>query len=567
MNFIIFFCFSILILFSVQGYGLIFRNFFLINAKEKEDNLGIIGIYGLFFLSIISGISYIFINHGYIHNLVINSLGFIYFIYFFLQKKINNRNLLIVIIFFIVLFSGFLIGKTNEDFPYYHLPNSLQFSEQKLQFGLGNLNHGFKHFSSLLLINSLFYLPFVKFYLFNITNFLFQIFFFSFLFIYLFEKNSSNFNKNFIALTLLVFLAKFNRLAEYGVDIPGQFLVLISFIISLETVLNKRLDDNYRNYNFLISIILLIFAISTKFAYSIYALIPLFLFINLKNKKKSIFFILKIKLFLPILISILLLIFFNFSSTGCLIYPISITCFSNTFDWSLNLDVVQYMNLHYEAWAKAGKGTGFNLENLPHYVSGLNWLGNWLEIYFFNKISDYILLIFFILLLYFIYFYRDFKSKYNIESYKNVFIFYFFILIILLIWFTNFPTLRYAGYTIVYLFLVIPACVFLSKKIFWNKSVKINKKFIYLLVLSIVIFNFRNVQRIYNESSLDINKDNNFSNFPYFFVKKVNYEELEIDNHKVFLVKQQCWATPSTCVRSKNIKIQNKYGYIIYIKK
>ena len=50
-------------------------------------------------------------------------------------------------------------------------------------------------------------------------------------------------------------------------------------------------------------------------------------------------------------------------------------------------------------------------------------------------------------------------------------------------------------------------------------------------------------------------------------VKKVNYEELEIDNHKVFLVKEQCWATPSTCVRSKNIKIQNKYGYIIYIKK
>ena len=32
--------------------------------------------------------------------------------------------------------------KNNEDIRYYHLPNSIQCAQQKIQFGLGNLNHG-----------------------------------------------------------------------------------------------------------------------------------------------------------------------------------------------------------------------------------------------------------------------------------------------------------------------------------------------------------------------------------------------------------------------------------------
>ena len=51
------------------------------------------------------------------------------------------------------------MAKTNEDFGYYHLPNSIQFAQQKLQFGLGNLNHGFKHISTLFMLMSLNYLP------------------------------------------------------------------------------------------------------------------------------------------------------------------------------------------------------------------------------------------------------------------------------------------------------------------------------------------------------------------------------------------------------------------------
>ena len=65
------------------------------------------------------------------------------------------------------------MSKTNEDFGYYHLPNALQFAQQKLQFGLGNLNRGFKHISSIFMLMSINYLPFL-----NINFLTLQIFYF-----------------------------------------------------------------------------------------------------------------------------------------------------------------------------------------------------------------------------------------------------------------------------------------------------------------------------------------------------------------------------------------------------
>ena len=45
----------------------------------------------------------------------------------------------------------------------------------------------------------------------------------------------------------------------------------------------------------------------------------------------------------------------------------------------------------------------------------------------------------------------------------------------------------------------------------------------------------------------------------------VNYDEIEIYNHKVYKVNGKCWDTPSTCVRNTNrLKIYKKKGYIYY---
>ena len=108
---------------------------------------------------------------------------------FYNKGLVEKQHLKKIFIIFACLFLGFLISKTNEDFSYYHLPNSLQFSSNKLEFGLGNLNHGFKHFSSIFLINSIFYFPYTEVYLFNITNFMLQIFFFSGLILLIHKKD------------------------------------------------------------------------------------------------------------------------------------------------------------------------------------------------------------------------------------------------------------------------------------------------------------------------------------------------------------------------------------------
>ena len=98
--------------------------------------------------------------------------------------------------------------------------------ENKLEFGLGNLNHGFKHHSRFLFIFNIF-LPFIDFYLFNVLNF----FFLLFSVIYLFESVKDDMNsKKFDNISLikvvflLLFISLFNRIGEYGTDITGQLL-------------------------------------------------------------------------------------------------------------------------------------------------------------------------------------------------------------------------------------------------------------------------------------------------------------------------------------------------------
>ena len=175
---IVFYILPLLITFSVIGYGFLISK--TLNFKDEILNLGLLGILGLFTLSIISSFTHIFFPHNYFHNILLILLGLIFTIFF----SKNNKQTLIkylkfLFIIFTLLFIAFVLSKTNEDYSYYHLPNSLQFAQQKLQFGLGNLNHGFKHISSLFMLKSLNYLPFFDHYLFNLTNFIFLVFFYS----------------------------------------------------------------------------------------------------------------------------------------------------------------------------------------------------------------------------------------------------------------------------------------------------------------------------------------------------------------------------------------------------
>ena len=83
-------------------------------------------------------------------------------------------------------------------------------------------------------------------------------------------------------------------------------------------------------------------------------------------------------------------LFTYFINTGCIIYPLSFTCFDN-FNWGIAKDQVIQMNNHYELWSKGGLTPISRVSNPLEYIQGFNWVKNWIDIYFFNKVSDFIL--------------------------------------------------------------------------------------------------------------------------------------------------------------------------------
>lgn len=560
-----FFLISFLITISTIGYGLLIIK--LAKYKFEETNLGLVGLLGLFCLSIIASYTHIVIAHDYIHNIIIIIFGLILLFFFSKKLKINLiSNIKYLFLIFSTLFLCLIISKTNEDFPYYHLPNSLQFAEQKLQFGLGNLNHGFKHISSIFMLMSLNYLPYFEYYLFNLTNFIFLIFLIYFIIfeIYKKDKNNSNISRIFLCLILILFLAKFSRLAEYGSDIAAQIIISVYFYFILEILLNKNIKIETSERYLQLSVILIVFASTLKFIFVIYSI---FLIMILFKLKKNFFNqILKFNFLVLIIPGILFYIFFNFSSTGCFLYPVKQTCLSNYFDWSLSFEIVDYMNLHYETWAKGGKGPNFNVNDPLNYISSFNWLSNWIDVYFINKVSDFILVSFLIVFIFGLFFLKEiFSSKIQIENLKNKTIsFYFLIVITFFLWFLNFPTLRYAGYIIVFLLLTFPF-IFIFSRTIDTKSKLFIKKISIIFLISYSIFLYKNISRLNYELNIPIDKNHNFTNFPYFWVDNVEYEKKLINGIQVYSTSGMCWNIPTACVRGiENINLKKINNYIFY---
>jgi len=564
-NLIFFFSVSLLISFSSIGYGLI--TIIFLKIENLELNYGLIGILGLFFISVLGSYTHLILPHDYIHNSIIILIG-ILFLIIFRNKNFNQIKTLFII--FCFLFISILLAKTNEDFGYYHLPNSIQFAQQKLQFGLGNINHGFKHISSIFQLMSLNYLPFFKYNLFNLTNFLFLLFFVLFVIINFRNNYKSNLNITniFIILFLILFVAKFSRIAEYGSDIAGQITIVFFLFYTFEIAFNQKLNDKYLISYFKISIIFITFAITLKFILVIYSILYFFVVLVIFKKKLFITIFKEYWLFLPI-IALGIFIFYNFSSTGCLIYPIQKVCFSQKYEWALSSETVNYLNFHYEIWAKGGKGPNFSVENPNSYIESFNWVSNWISKYFIGKFTDFLLVTLTILFFFFLVYLKNFSySKFKFKNFNSKYIFFYFnLLIVFIIWFLNFPTLRYAGFVIVFMIISFPFVLLVDEVI--DFSLKSNlKKLSIIFVITYTIFLIKNVYRINTELNLSTNEHHNFKNFPFFWVNNVSSEEFNINGHKVYKVDGMCWGTNSTCVRNiGNLSIKKKNNYIFYSKK
>ena len=245
-----------------------------------------------------------------------------------------------------------------------------------------------------------------------------------------------------------------------------------------------------------------------------------------------------------------------FINTGCLIYPLSLTCFDEM-SWSIPLTEVKQMSDWYELWSKGGAAPNFRIDNPETYIKNFNWVSNWIYIYFFNKVSDFILGIILLISIFLFFFRKSFFKKAIINVDHHVYLVYLLILILGIEWFFNHPALRYGGYHIIALLLFIPISVKLgSSQIDLKKYSKIS---IVLVSLTITIFLSRNISRIVNEveqySYKPIRQTYYFLNDNHFRIQKQTDQLIEQYNN--------CKNKNFEC--NKDVKIKKVMGKIIFI--
>jgi len=554
MNLIIFLSSYFIIILSLIGYSLAFQNY--VNKKiNTEFEFTLLGV--ILFWILISYTSHFFISHNYFHNGIIILFGLILF--FLMKKKIIGnfeRYKTYIPIIFIILIFGLLASKTHDDFPYYHFPYAYYLTQEKLTIGIGNLNHGFRTPSSIFYLNSIFYLPYIKYFSFNIgATLLLGI---SNLILIFKLRNDFKFKLyDFVFfLTLLSFLfinIFFYRISEHGTDRSAQILILILFIEILGSLRDKSFSQNFFSKIF----ILLALIISLKAFYVLYisVLIPIFFYLKKKDLKKLFFGFLKNFYFYFFISMGIFLILVNFFNTGCLLYPLQYTCFKDL-TWSLHSEA-KLMNDWYEQWSKAGAGPDFRVDNPELYIQGFNWVSNWIDMYFFNKVSDFLAGLIFLLTIVFTTFYSKNLSKIKID--KKIYIFFIIIFILLFEWFYNHPSLRYGGYSLIALIFFIPSSIFLSR---FQIKKNFRKKLMLLISLSLIIFLGRNINRIY----IEIEKYNyDILNKTYYnvsdnhlridkFLREITQEHYNCKNKDI-----------ANCIY-QNIKIEKKNNYFLISK-
>ena len=322
-NFYTYILFYLLIISSSMGYGLAINS---ISQKYKiTNNLGYIGLIGVFFLIIYAYISSFFISHGKVHNLIILAIGVIFFIKSYFNNSKKEEWNYFFLIFLILLIAAFIF-KTHDDFKYYHFSYSYYLTENPLIFGMGNINLGYRTPSSIFYLNSLFYLPIINYFVLNIGAILYM----GFTNIFLINRISKFLKiKNIflLFLSLLSFLyinTAFYRISEHGTDRSALILIFLLIIVMLESINIKNIKDNIpvlkKYYNEII--ILLFLIISLKIFYLIYLVLFLtwlIYFINTVKLKDIFYILLKNPITYFLIYGVFLVLINIFLNTGCII--------------------------------------------------------------------------------------------------------------------------------------------------------------------------------------------------------------------------------------------------------
>ena len=370
------------------------------------------------------------------------------------------------------------------------------------------------------------------------------------------NSNYVNFLTIYSLLSILFINIFFYRIAEHGTDRSAQILIFI-LLMEILLLINFAVNDKNKLNKIYILIGLII---SFKAFYFLYLLffIPIILYFFSKRGKLNIFKDLYNKFFLFFSLVIICVVISSFLNTGCLLYPINITCFENL-PWSFSTEAVSNMNNWYEQWSKAGAGPNFRVENASEYIKYFNWVPNWLDMYFFNKVSDFILGLFVLILITFFTFYSSIKIKLN--NYKILSV-YLVLIILFLEWFYNHPSLRYGGYSLIAILIFLPSSIMIAKRLNPHNA-NLKNRFFILLLAGCLIFMGRNIDRIQKERTL-------------YGYKPINETYYQLDERHFMIQKamnkvikniELCKIKDSKCSKKLNKSVIFSYGKYTFINK
>ena len=448
-------------------------------------------------------------------------------------------------LFFISLVSTLFIIFSNINRPdaaLYHLPYVSYLNEHKIIFGLNFIHFRFATTSIIQYLSAFNYnllfgingisVPLSIFALTIIFYFWERIFFFI-------KKKNYDLEFFFILFSSIFIAYKMNRYSGYGNDNTTHLLYF--FLISL--LLNS---DYKKNFDLISYIVIFIFL--NKNTYILTLLIPVIYFFKHKlyiNKS----LIIK-KFFSPYTLLLFLWLLKNIIISGCIIYPLTNSCFTNL-EWTESKKNIQQESTAGEAWAKGWPQFNGNL-NQKEFNKDFNWIESWSKVHLkkvFNILIPYIL--FLIIISGLIIFSKNKNTILRKDNDLKLVILLNSIFV--LIFFLKFPLLRYGtSYLVSLIILLFLTCINNFNYSIVNRLSKI------LVVFIILTFNIKQFIKLYdNIDRVYLNKPwpNIYSLDDNLIHEKKEFQKFE--KLKIYYSNRECAYSKAIC---GNYKPLNKFN-------
>tara|TARA_X000000950_G_C13895490_1_gene652631 strand:+ start:1554 stop:3068 length:1515 start_codon:yes stop_codon:yes gene_type:complete len=431
-------------LMSIIGYGSLINN----TIFKNEINLDLYNltfIKGLICVGLICVFINFFISISNLISFIIIFVGLILFLLSFVQNKSKKNKILFLIFVSLLSFFFAFYSGINDDFGY-HYQTIKNYKSQNL-FEIKH-DRMISYNSHWLFLNSIYSISFFTSSIFILSSLLYSITIYDFIKLI----NSSIKNRyNYLVLlsfsSLIFCLGVLNKMKDFGTDVPGVIVCIYILIIIFYYIFETK--NQITNKSFLFILLLCQFALLIKLTNALIFLFCIPILFKVIKQKLSYSTLLVLFLYpIPWL-------FQNYIISGCLIWPISLTCFSG-------VDAAIREIYLIESFAKGDITTNMN-------VDGFGWINVWLSNHSLKILETYIVF-FVILLIPFFYILLKEKNIKNIlkvirDKYINFNYLIFFVIIFIcnLIWFLYTPAYRFGiFYNFLFIiFIVMPLWFFM----------------------------------------------------------------------------------------------------------